>query len=275
MSLTLRVSLWAAALAALATLAYMSASAPEPSISPAEGAYFEIEANVFSRAELQRAWAKVAVARDANPNDPWVYLSTSLGVLVSGYQIGDWYSLKTFNEGTVDEALTWAEKARASDPRNSLAHAHIARLLIVKGEYEKAWDTLTIAHSLAPDSFYPWYFRGIIAEKMRDVGRASEYFKNAEERVQHKHQLGLVNSHRQYVAQISGDLREQERLLKENIARDPGNAHFLGNYAHFLRRQKRYEESIRYWTTAIAISPYPNAVKQLEEVRRLQAGARK
>ena len=196
--------------------------------SLAEEAYYQIEGNVFNRPVIEQAFAKLHQARRANPNDPWVYLTASLAVLVSGYQIGDWYTMRTFTEGTVAEALVLATKAVALGPSEGQCHAHLARLKIIQGEYRAAWDMLTEAYKHNPDSFYPWYFRGIIAEKMRDVGQGKSYFDEAEKRVAYAYQSSLINLHRQTLAKIAGDLAEQERLLKENIAKTLTDPMFMG-----------------------------------------------
>src|SRR5712692_6150423 len=153
---------------------------PSSASSSAEQAYYQLEGNVFDRTQIQEALAKLDAARAKRADDPWVYLTASLATLIAGYKIGDWYSLKTFEEGTADRALALALKAKDLGPKNSQCHAHFARILILKGDYQKAWDALNEAHRLSPQSFYPWYFRGIIAEHMRDATRARTYFDEAE-----------------------------------------------------------------------------------------------
>ncbi|MGL6159461.1 hypothetical protein [Microbulbifer sp.] len=234
-----------------------------------EEAYFRLEANVFDNSVRQGVIAEFNAAGLEGNEDPWFYLCASLTTLVSGYKIGDWYTEKTFAPGTAERALELAEKAKSISPNLSQSHAHYARILILQEEYKKAWMALGRAHELDPDSFYPWYFRGIIAEKMRDAGRASGYFDEAEQRVAFDHQQNLVNIHRQKVARFSKDLAEQERLLKENIKNNPESSTYHGNYAQFLKEQKRYQESLKYWEKAVELGPSPNALKKLEEVRRL------
>jgi tetratricopeptide (TPR) repeat protein len=242
--------------------------------SPAEEAYYQIESNVFNRHAISDAQAKLDQARRANPHDPWVYLTASLAVLVSGYTIGDWYSPQTFVEGTIDKALDLAVKAVDADPQESQGHAHLARLKSLQGDYKAAWEVLTEAYKRNPNSFYPWYFRGIIAEKMRDAVIGRFYFDEAEKRVAYKYQASLLNIHRQQLAKLSGDLAEQERLLKDNIANSPDKPHFYGNYASFLMSQKRYDEAIQYWQKAIELGPYREALKQLEQTKRLKQSDR-
>lgn len=235
----------------------------------AQEAYYELEATVFDPTLIEKALDAIE-RRDSEKNDSWRYLTASLAVLISGYKIGDWYSLKTFEEGTADRALALANKALQLDPKNSQSHAHYARLLILKGEYQMAFTMLNEAHRLDGNSFYPWYFRGIIAEKMRDAPRARSAFDEAERRVSHEYHNSLINIHRQKVAKFSKLYDEQERLLQENIAHNPNASVYYGNYAKFLMAHKRYDEAIAYWEKAIAISPYRQAIAELAEAKKLR-----
>ena len=62
----------------------------------AREAYYQIEANVFDRTQLQDAYTKINLAADKNRNEAFIYVAVSLGTLVAGYTIGDWYDLTTF-----------------------------------------------------------------------------------------------------------------------------------------------------------------------------------
>lgn len=236
----------------------------------AQEAYYQIEGNVFDPSQLRQAAIKLERARKAYPNDPWVYMTESLATLVSGYKIGDWYKLNTFTEGSVDRALDLAKMAVELGPNESQAYAHLARIYIIKRKYKTAWSLLNEAHERSPESFYPWYFRGIISEQMRDATRATWYFDEADKCAKYDYQREIVNIHRQAVAKFTGNLGGQERLLKENIDRNPSNPYGYGNYASFLMKQKRYDEAIDNWERAIRIAPYPHAVEQLEEAKRLK-----
>lgn len=235
-----------------------------------EEAYHQIEANVFNGNALAEAVNKMGKAHQLNNKDPWVYLSASLFTLVQGYKIGDWYRIGTFQDGTVDKALGYAAKALEVDDKESQCYAHLARLKIIQKKYREAWDLLDKAHELEPDNFYAWYFRGIIAEKMRDPERGISYFQEAEKHLQFSYQQKLLNNHRQELAKLSGDAVSQEALLKKNIDNYPNDPIVYGNYAMFLKTQKRYDESITYWEKAIALSPYRHALEQLEETRKLR-----
>ena len=120
------------------------------------------------------------------------------------------------------------------------------------------------------NSFYPWYFKGIIAEKKRDVPKANEYFSEALKRAEYSYQKKIVTIHQQKVARISGNSSEQEKLLKKNIADNPKNPHVHGNYASYLMKQARYTEAVKYWQRAIELGSYRHAEEQLEEAKRLE-----
>ncbi len=255
---------------AISTILAMAMFSPASHASSTfEDAYFRLEANVFDRNLLGEVVEELNLSTDGLDKDPWIYLCASMATLVSGYRIGDWYSEKTFAPGAAERALDLAEKAKSVAPDLSQAHAHYARILIIQRKYKMAWESLGKAHELDPNSFYSWYFRGIIAEKMRDAGRASGYFDEAEQRVAFDHQRNLINIHRQKVARFTKDYAEQEKLLKQNIENSPNKSTYYGNYAQFLMAHKRYEEAVEYWEKAMKIGPYPHAAQKLSEARQL------
>ncbi|WP_346837370.1 tetratricopeptide repeat protein [Microbulbifer sp. SAOS-129_SWC] len=256
----------------LLSFTLMTLSSPQShASSDFEKTYYRLEANVFDHQLLREVATELKAPLAQRRDDPWVYLCASLATLVAGYDIGDWYSAGSFVPGTVERALQLAGRARSLAPGLSQAQAHYARVLIVEGKYKLAWEVLNKAHDLDAKSFYPWYFRGIVAEKMRDAQRASAYFDEAGQRVVLAHQRNLLNIHRQKVARLTRDFSGQERLLRENIDKNPGTAIYYGNYAQFLMAHKRYAEARTYWEKAVAINPYPHALKKLAEVNRLLA----
>ena len=99
----------------------------------AERAYYELDGDLLSRAALAKALATVERARQANPRDPWAYATQSYVVLADGYQIGDRYSLKSYDPAAVDRALGLAARAAELGPSTSLFHAHLARIQVIKG----------------------------------------------------------------------------------------------------------------------------------------------
>jgi tetratricopeptide (TPR) repeat protein len=249
-----------------ATLAFEGRNAREL----AEEAYHQMEANVFTPNELSAAIRKLKAAQNSDPNEPFVYLTTSLAILVQGYKIGEWYDMEAFVEGTIDKAMTAANRALTLDPKLAHSYAHLARLQIVKKDFQKAQELLNTVQALDPESFYGWYFQGVLYEKLATPEKAREFLDKAESHVQYEYQRVLVNLHRQNVAALQKDFSEEEQLLKENIANDPENPHLYGNYAHFLMQHGRYVEAVEYWQKAIRLGPYPDAVKRLREAEQLR-----
>src|SRR5207302_4060291 len=67
----------------------------------------------------------------------------------------------------------------------------------------------------------------------------------------------------------------QEKLLKENIAQAPNNAHLYGNYGQFLMCQGRFREAVVQWEKALSIASYPRAVEQLAKAKLFVAQNKK
>lgn len=240
----------------------------------AREAYYQIEANVFSRAQLQDAYTKINLAADQNRNEAFIYVAVSLGTLVGGYTIGDWYDLTTFGGTVVQDALGHARQAVSLDPDLGAAHAQLARVLIVKKEFLEAAEHIAKAKALDPDSFYPWYFEGIWHEKQGHVPEATHAFDRAQQAATLPHHSMLVLVHRASVAKIGGDAALQEQLLKKGIALNPDSAYAYGDYAAFLMCKGRYREAIVQWEKAIHIAPFPRAVSQLEKAKQYLAEER-
>ena len=80
---------------------------------------------------------------------------------------------------------------------------------------------------------------------------------------------------RKDIAYQLGDRAAEERAYKQLIEMAPGKPHPYGNYANFLKRQKRYDEAIEYYGKAIAIRAYPQAEENLKQALLLRDAARK
>ena len=193
----------ASALALLALVGAAASACVRAGDANAERAYYELEENALDRATLARTLATVERAREANPRDPWVYTAQSLAVLAAGDQIGDRYVLKSYEPEAVDRALGLAVRAVELDQSASMMRAHLARIQIIKGEYETAFETLTAAHDLDPDSFYPWYMLGIVAEKRHNRAEAELYFLEAELRASRPSHARYLNTRRQNLARMA------------------------------------------------------------------------
>ncbi|HLP40494.1 MAG TPA: hypothetical protein VK465_03215 [Fibrobacteria bacterium] len=65
-----------------------------------------------------------------------------------------------------------------------------------------------------------------------------------------------------------GNTAEEERLRLEIIRTDSGNAYAFEAYGHFLNRQKRLDEAIEAFRSAVEIKPYPNVKMLLRRTMR-------
>jgi len=229
----------------------------------AEEAYHQIEANVFSSEKLRLATKKLEVAHKIDPEEPFIYLSNSLLILVQGYTSGNWYKADRFVSGTLERALKLAKHALAINPDLAQTHTHLARIYIVLKEFDNARTHLETAKQLDSDSFYYWYFEGVFAEMQQDRQRAYQFFDESEKRIKHKHQTRLIANHRLNLAEIAGDIKTEETLLLDIIKAKPSSPHVYGNYGVFLNNNDRFEEAIVQYKKAIELGTYPLAVKGL------------
>ncbi len=238
----------------------------------ASSAYFQIDANRFDQAQLTEALVKLDQAAKLNPDEPFVYLAASLANLVSGYRIGDWYELNSFDAGTLEKSLPLAEKGVKLGPTVSQGYAQLARLHILRKDFANAERNISKAKELDPSNFYPWYFEGIYYEKLRDIASANKAFNEAEVRATRSDQRTNVNRHRSRVASIAHDPVQQEQLLLKNISLSPKDGRFYSEYARFLMCKGRYEESIVQWEKTLTLMPtWSYAQTNLTSARRLAA----
>lgn len=103
---------------------------------------------------------------------------------------------------------------------------------------------------------------------MKGYKDAVSNLDEAESQITHKYQKKLITRQRQRVARKLGDKVLEERMYKKNIDDFPENAYMYGNYASFLLKNGRPEESVVFYEKAISISPYTRALKKLEEAKR-------
>lgn len=265
----------AAAAALWAALAAAGAAFAGEAGEGAKRAFFALEAKPFDRETARKAAQAIGRAYKAEPNDPWVLVAASQAVLSDGYIKGDRSRLGSYDPDSVKRADELARRAVALGPREPMAHIQRARLQIIAEDFRGAWDTLNRAYGLAPDGFYPWYYRGVISYRMQDAKRAAEAFDAAFERAREPYQKEWAVGRRCDLAHMQRDHVAEERCLKQLIEMSPGEPHPYGNYALFLKGRKRYDEAIEYYRKAIAIRPYPLAVEQLKQAEILREAARK
>lgn len=230
-------------------------------------AYHKMEESPFDAEVYQRSLELISQAHADNADEPWVYIAASLASMQAGYKVGSWYRGKSFGKDAIDKAYQFAVKAKEIGVNESQAYAHMARMEIIKAEYRKAWELLNQAYRVDNENFYAWFYKAIIHVKKKGYDEAWTYLDEAEKRISHRYQMKLVTRERQGVARKKGDVLLEERMYKKNIEDFPENAYMYGNYGSFLLRNGRPEESIIYYEKAIAITPYPLALKKLKEAK--------
>lgn len=256
-------------------ISHAEAASVKSKDSLAREAYFLIEGNVFNSRKIRRALLKIEEAEKRNPEDPWVYLSSSMAYLVRGYTGGDWYKLKNYEESSVEKSFELARIAVKLDSKESQAHAHLGRLYILAKDFPRARESLHRALRLDEKSFYPWYFKGILFEKQGKWKEAVNLFNEAEKRAKFKYHHMILNSHRGRVALLEGDIVKKEKFLKINIKENPKNIWMYDNYADFLVSQGRYDEAINMWKKAVSIKPYDRGFRKIKETEKRKRNYKK
>ena len=257
----------------LATLATPAFAGPAES-KLAREAFYAIEAEPFSDAVIKAA-KDIETAMRTAEDDPWVLIARSRALLEAGYQKGDRSRLASYKAREVELAADRARRAVEKAPQEAMAHVQVARLQIITDDLRGAWETLNTAYRLDPKNFYPWYYRGVIALKMKDVKRAGDAFDAAEKLAAMPYQKEWAVGRRMDIARLNNDPAAEESLHKQLIASRPHSPHAVGNYAAFLKRQKRYDEAIEQYRKALAISPYPLAEEQLRQTLLLRDAAKR
>jgi len=231
-------------------------------------AYHLMEESPFDREAFQRAVELINSAYKSNPNEPWVYIAYSLAAMQQGYKSGSWYRHKSFGNGVIDKAYQFAEKALQLGINESQTYAHLAKVLIIKKEYRKAWKLLNKSYQLDKSNYYSWFYKGIIDYYMKGYDDSLSNLDEAEKLITHRYQRKLITRQRQRIARKQGDKNLEERMYKKNIEDFPKNAYMYGNYASFLLKNSRPKESVFYYEKAISIAPYQKAVNKLKEAKK-------
>lgn len=228
-------------------------------------AFYAIDADALNGSVLRDADLAVGIARIQAKSDPWVEIAQSRLVLEHGYRSGVRSRMQSYRPEALRQALEHAQRAIALGPKESMAHVQLARLLIITGELQTAWEHLNQAHDLDPQGFYPWYYRAVIARLMEDPRRSSQALDEAEIRATRTYQLSWVAHARTDLAESTGDIAAEEAGHRREIELTPTDAYAYGNYAVFLKRERRFDEAVAYYRKAIALKPYGLAQEQLEQ----------
>jgi len=241
----------------------------------ARKAFYQIESRPFSQDVTRKAVEDIVRAQKTAPSDPWVLIAISRALMEQGYLKGNRSKLSSYDAKSMEGARSYAKQALETGRQESMAYVQWARIQIITEDYRGAWETLNQAHKIDPDGFYPWYFRAIISLNMNDPARAEDALNEADSRSVLPYHGRWVAQSRITLAQLKKDPAAEEAYYKKAIALEPQEPHPYGNYAGFLKRHKRYDESITYYEKALAIAPYPLAEEQLRQTRLLRDSAAK
>ena len=237
----------------------------------AKDSYYDLEAYRFDARKVALAQRNLFWARLLSSDNHWVLLADSQAELVTGYRYGDRLRANAYEEAYLARARAHALTARERWPEDSMVMAHWARFQIIQGDLSEAWETLNQAHTLDRENFYPWYYLSVVNLRMRYPEMAQQLLGRAEQHSSMHHQRVMVAHRMAHVARALEDLAAEEAAYLRVIELDPDAPQAYGNYANFLRNQGRYAEALEYYERAIAIRPYPLAVRGLERVRRKAA----
>jgi tetratricopeptide (TPR) repeat protein len=147
-------------------------------------ALYEVGENAEGTAALQRAISYGKQARQLSPFEPSLCSCLAADMLV----IGD-----------VDSALGLQIEAKEQNPSNANVRGILAKILQVKGEYQKALEEIAIAKRLSPKGMSMSYFLTWEASIHQSMGN----FKTAVATAESAMLLSPVNTGAQYIKIIS------------------------------------------------------------------------
>ncbi|HET9679908.1 MAG TPA: hypothetical protein VFP95_05015 [Gammaproteobacteria bacterium] len=241
-----------------------TANAPE--LTPKE-AILEMEKHTFNRAVLLRSVESLDQALEENPDNVWATIGMAEAFLHVGYMKGSRYEKDNYVPELLNKAYKYTLRAVELGPQNSRSYALLAKLQIIRGEYKTAWKTLSKAHDLDPNSFYPWYYLVVLNRYYQLYDKAKHYADRAGSLTHHTHHRRWIVKQLIEIADAQDNLEAEEQGYLKIIELNPERAHAYGNYAGFLYNQERYREAVNYYKKALKISRYPLAVRYLKKAR--------
>lgn len=247
--------------------------------SIAKNAFEIASTNPFNISKLNEAMVEMQRAYEMNPNEPWVYMTASLFPQIQAYRIGNWNEKSAYDPALIDEALASSiesvKKAIKLDPNFVRAYTRLAYLYIIDEKYMQAEMYLSKATKIDSSEFYIYIYEGDIAIKLKRYTKAEKYYGNAKKYIRDNTEDIIVRERIADLAKLTHNFSLEEKMYIENIKLDPKNAYKYGNYANFLYSHGRYEEAIKYYKIAIAITPYGNAKTWLKKAEEALAEQQK
>jgi arylsulfatase A-like enzyme/Tfp pilus assembly protein PilF len=165
------------------------------------------------------------------------------------------------NAGRLDEAIAKFRPAVASDPRNPVFRASLARTLRQKGDLSAAITLYQESVAIRPDDPEAWYNLAIAlqeADRMKEGGIAiREAVRRDPLRPEAHNALGIAYS-------SEGDLKAAEAEFLKASQIDPHDARAMNNLGNVYRATGRTDEALAAYQRAVALAPrYADALNGL------------
>jgi choline-sulfatase len=161
------------------------------------------------------------------------------------------------NAGRLDEAIAKFRPVVASDPRNPVFRASLARTLRQKGDLAAAITLYQESVAIRPDDPEAWYNLAVAmqeADRMKEAGIAiREAVRRDPLRPEARNALGITLS-------AEGDLKSAEAEFMKASQIDPHDARAMNNLGNVYRATGRTDEALAAYQRAVALAPqYPDA----------------
>lgn len=167
--------------------------------------------------------------------------------------------------GDLDKALKTVDRSIALNPRVPKSHVLRGRILLEKGEVEKAKDSLTQALEFDSTNVDAHYYLGIVHERFSMHAKALEFYQKAAE---------LDPTNPQYVLAAAemlvnlGRIDDAEQLLAGKRDSFGYNAAIRQTLGHICVLRGQHPKAAEYFSDALLLAPDDPAI--LEDLARSQ-----
>ncbi|WP_197281999.1 tetratricopeptide repeat protein [Dethiosulfatarculus sandiegensis] len=157
-----------------------------------------------------------------------------------------------FRQGKNIEAARYLEKARQLDPDSGLLQLEAARILVTRGESEKALLATKKAVEKSPDLIHGWILLGGLYSQKKDVTRAMQAYEKALSLDPDSQETQLLLG---MLYWEDGQIERAASLLTVLVNKSPDSAlpyYYLGKV---YMAQKRYNQAAQNFLRASRLSP--------------------
>jgi len=265
------------ALAALLAAAFLLAgeSLAESARSLSLRALERVEVHPHDREAVAEAAVEARRAVSLDATEPRAQLALSLAALGVGYRGGDLFEPGSYAAGSLARSRERVDFALALGPGLSRAQAHAGFLDLLERRFTSASRRLEAARELDRESAHAWCYSAALWLELGRSTALDEALARCGEAARRGAAAEVATALSLRVARRNGDARSEEALHRESVSRTPESPYTHGRYAEFLLRERRYDEAVRHFERAVALEPYPAALRGLEkaELRRGYSGA--